>query len=61
MGGGRSWRGERQYCEVALTVIKAVSLASGNEVPNPPSNSSDSRPPAARASDTPGVGILLLH
>lgn len=34
--------GERQYCEVAWTVIEAVSFVRGNEVINPPSNSSNS-------------------
>lgn len=49
---------KRQYCEV---VIEAVSFVRGNEVLNPPSKGGDSRPPAARDSDTPGVGVLLLH
>lgn len=58
---GEKRKRKRQYCELALTVIEAVPLVRGNEVINPPSNSSDSRPPAARASDTLSVGILLLH
>lgn len=53
--------GGRQYCEVALTVIEALSLVRGNEVIKPPSNSSSSRPPAARVSNTLSMGILLLH
>lgn len=46
---------------IARIVIEAVSLVRGNEVINPPSNSSDSRPPAARVSNTLVTGILLLH
>lgn len=44
-----------------MTVIETASFVRGNEVLNPPSKGGDSRPPAARDSDTPRVGVLLLH